>query len=102
MLIHRHAEKALVALGQKMPVPASAMIQRLKEAPAPEEDTAIELCRLQYAHGPIHQPTGTNGDQVVAVVRGGAVVTIMLRRSWSQPFTPDALRVQEVRTWHAT
>ena len=101
MLVHRHAEKTLIALGAKTPVPASVMIQRLKEAPAPKNDTAIELCRLSFAHGPIHQPTGTNGDQVVAVVRGGAVITVMLRRSWSQPFTPDALRVQEVTSWHA-
>lgn len=99
MNVHRHAEKSLVALGHKLPVPASVLIQRLREAPAPEKDTAIELCRLQFAHGPVHEEFGTNGDSLVVVVRGGNVLTAMLRRSWSQPFTPDALRVEEVVAW---
>lgn len=38
---------------------------------------------------------GSNGDTVWAVVRGGIIVTVMLRRS-SQPSTPEAMRVSAV------
>lgn len=34
----------------------------------------------------------SNGDTVIAIVRGGRVITYMFRRS-TQPFTPDALGV---------
>ena len=37
----------------------------------------------------------SNGDTVWAVVRGGTVVTVMLRRS-TQPCTPETFRVREV------
>ena len=38
---------------------------------------------------------GSNGDNAVVIVRGGAVVTTFYRRS-NQPMTPDRLRVDEV------
>jgi len=37
----------------------------------------------------------SNGDQVWAIVRGGRVKTVMLRRS-TQPATADAMRVDHV------
>lgn len=100
MIVHRHAEKSLVALGGKLPVPASVLIQRLREHPAPEKDTAIELCQLEFAYGPVHEATGTNGNSLVAIVRGGRVLTVFLRRTWNQPFTPDRMRVKECVSWH--
>jgi len=43
-----------------------------------------------------HDGSGSNGDTVVVIVRGGEVTTVMLRRSWNQPFTPEALNVDRV------
>ena len=37
----------------------------------------------------------SNGDAVWAIVRGGTVATVMLRRS-TQPSTPEAMRVDRV------
>lgn len=99
MNVHRHAEKSMVALSGKLPVPASVLIARLRQMEAPVEDTALEVCRMTMAHGPVHEETGTNGDSLVVIIRGGNVLTAMLRRSWNQPFTPDALRVARVATW---
>lgn len=98
MLVHRHAEIALVALTQKMPVPASIIIERLKNTPAPELDIAFVVCQMTMAHG---RPfiDGSNGDTVVVISRGGVAVTAMLRRSWNQAFTADVLRVDEVISW---
>lgn len=99
MIVHRHAEKSLVALGAKLPVPASVIIARLRAEPDPAHDTAIELCQLSFAHGPVHEPTGTNGNSVVAICRGGRVLTVFLRRTWNQPFTPEKMRVEECVSW---
>ena len=96
MKMRRHAEVALVAMGSRMPVPASVIIERLKNEPAPKTSTAIEVCRLQFAVG----TDRSNGDSVVVIVRKGTVMTAMLRRSWSQPFDPKHLRVQQVQSWH--
>ena len=100
MIVHRHAEKSLVAMSGKLPHPASVYIQRLRDEPAPEKDTAIELCQLKFALGPVHEETGTNGNSLVVIIRGGHVLTAFLRRTWNQPFTPDAMRVEEVQSWH--
>lgn len=43
-------------------------------------------------------PTLSNGDSVVAIIRDGRVVTLMYRRS-TQPFTPEALRVDDVAVY---
>lgn len=53
---------------------------------------AVLVGRLREARGAL---IGSNGDEVWAVLRDGALVTIMLRRS-DQPATPQALRVQHV------
>lgn len=99
MIVHRHAAKALVALTQRMPVPASVVIARLESTEAPDGSLAIEVCRLKFAVG---NSTSSNGDSVVVIVRDGTVVTAMLRRSWNQPFNPAALRVDEVTSWRWT
>lgn len=36
---------------------------------------------------------GSNGDHLVVVADEGSVITVMLRRSWDQPFRADALGV---------
>ena len=98
MRVNRHAEVTLIALTGKMPVPASVIIDRLRKMEAPAGSCALEVCRLQFARG---DASTSNGDSVVVVIRNGAVVTAMLRRSWNQPFTPERLRVDEVASWAA-
>ena len=41
MLVHRHAEKSLIALTLKTPRPASVYIHHLKNRPAPTEKLAV-------------------------------------------------------------
>ena len=96
MEIHRHAEKALVAMNRKLPVPASVLLQRLRESDI-TEDVAIVVCRMTMSHG-VRASGGTNGDVVVAIAREGRVITVMLRRS-NQLFTPHVLRVDRVIEW---
>jgi hypothetical protein len=96
MIVNRHAEKALVSMGHRMPVPASVIIHRLKSEPAPSGSKAIEVCQLKSAVG---HPDGSNGDTVVVVIRDARVITAMLRRSWNQPFTPESMRVDEIERW---
>jgi len=96
MIVHRHAEVTLEALTGKMPVPASVILARLREMPAPSGSLALEVCRMTIARG---HPEASNGDSVVVVVRDGMAITAMLRRSWNQPFTPEKLRVDRVDTW---
>lgn len=97
MNVSTHAETALVALTQKMPVPASAVMARLRAEPTPAEDIAIVACRMTIAYGTPH--VGSNGDTVVIIVRRGEAKTAMLRRSYNQSFAPEILRVGKVITW---
>lgn len=55
---------------------------------------AIEVHR--YPDPVLDGETGSNGDSVVVIAREGTVETVMLRRSWNQPFTRSALRVDRV------
>lgn len=89
MNVHRHAEKSLIALGDRLPAPASVIIDRLKNMEAPDADhVALVIGNCN--------PEGSNGDTVVAIVREGNVITVMLR--WShQQFTPGVLRVERVQ-----
>jgi len=96
MIVTRHCEKALVALGPRMPVPASVVLARLRAEPTPASSTALEVCRLQFAYG---AADASNGDAVVVIIREGVAVTAMLRRSYNQPFTPASLRVDAVQSW---
>lgn len=97
MIVHRHAEKALVALTQKMPMPASVIIERLRAMEAPKVSVALEVCRMTMAHGRPHE--SSNGDSVLVIIRGGMAITAMLRRSWNQSFDPAVLRVDEFVSW---
>lgn len=97
MIVSRHAEVSLVALSGKMPIPASVIIDRLRNTESPTVDTALEVCRMTMSRG--DRVTSSNGDSVVAIIRHGKVWTIMLRRSWNQPFNPKALRVEAVARW---
>ena len=96
MIVHRHAEVTLEALTGKMPVPASAIIARLRAEPAPTQSMALEVCRMTMPRG---TSNASNGDSVVVIIRSGMAITAMLRRSWNQPFTPASLRVDAVASW---
>lgn len=96
MKVHGHAEAALVALGDSMPMPASLILDRLRKMEAPATSAALEVCRMTMSRG---AASSSNGDSVIVIVRNGAAVTAMLRRSWNQPFTLAALRVEAVAAW---
>lgn len=56
-----------------------------------ERDVAVFLTRTNDRGSLV----GSNGDTVWAIVRGGAIATVMLRRS-DQPSTKGAMRVDVV------
>lgn len=103
MRVTEHAEKALLALGPNLPMPASVIVNRLRKTPAPDGTTAaLEVATLQSLRGdlnPVLSSRNSNGDTVVVIVRSGAAITAMLRRSWNQPFTPEAFGVEAVVRW---
>lgn len=103
MIVHRHAEKALVAMTQKMPVPASVVLAQLRAMPAlpPGRSRAMVMPlgrRLGEWSGD-RNDRQSNGDTVVIIQRDEIAITAMLRRSWDQQFTPEVLRVDEVIEW---
>jgi len=58
-----------------------------------KRDTAVRIMRTgMVGHA---WSEHSNGDTIVAIIRGGTVVTFMFRRA-TQPFTPANLQVQEV------
>ncbi len=76
-----------------LPVEAIAFIlaEELKDVELEGRDVAVFICRTQDRGSLV----GSNGDCIWAIVRDGAVSTIMLRRS-NQPATKAALRVDAV------
>lgn len=56
-------------------------------------DTAVRLARTDMVGQAWSEHS--NGNTIVAIIRGGTVVTFMFRRE-SQPFTPETLSVREV------
>lgn len=98
MRVSRHAEVSLVALSSDLPEPASVILARLRQMDAPAGSCALEVARMTMWLG---SRSSSNGDSVVVIVRDGEAKTAMLRRSWNQPFTPAALRVDEVASWVA-
>jgi len=58
----------------------------------PSEDLAIYAARLSASRA---AECGSNGQNVVVMVRSGKVATVMLRRD-NQPATRSALRVDRV------
>lgn len=63
-------------------------------APRFSEDTAVRMLTLPAV---VNEPWGerSNGNEVWAIYRNGAVQTVMLRRS-TQPGTCAALRVERI------
>lgn len=61
----------------------------------PTQDVAVLLAVLDHKarDGKNCRAPGSNGDQVIGIIRQGYLTTIQFRRS-SQDFTPAALRVQ--------
>jgi len=101
MLVHRHTEKSLVALGQKMPQPASVILARLRTEDI-EGAAALIVARLPESLGRWNgrqDDKATNGDTLVVIARDNIAITAMLRRSWDQDFTPEVLRVDRVIDW---
>ena len=62
-------------------------------------DTAVVLGQLETPI-PYVDDKSSNGDLVLLIVRNNFPVTIMLRRSWNQPLTKEALDVREIRFWN--
>ena len=58
-------------------------------------DTAVILDKLEKPI-PYIDDTKSNGDLVILIVRKNYPVTIMLRRSWNQPLTKEALDVEDI------
>jgi hypothetical protein len=89
MFVTSHAEARLIGrIGQRT---AQGILDRLEALAGTLDNVAIEVARFTEAR---HDPeTGSNGDQVVVIAVEGSVETVMLRRSWNQPFTPKALDV---------
>jgi hypothetical protein len=81
------------AATRSLPVEAMAFIleEELKDVDLNGRDVAVFICKTQ-GRGTYF---GSNGDCIWAIVRGGVVATVMLRRS-DQPATKAALRVDAV------
>lgn len=67
-----------------------------------ERDTAILLKNLHECKNESSLPhklrRESNGELVILIIRESKPITIMFRRS-DQPFTPEALRVDEIKIW---
>lgn len=70
---------------------ADRLIDALERIDGEPGNVAIEVATLPEVG---YADDGSNGDRVVVIARDGSVETVMLRRSWNQPFTPAALSVQ--------
>ena len=58
-----------------------------------KRDTAVRIMRVSMVGQAWSNQS--NGNTIIAIIRGGSVVTFMFRRD-TQPFTPEHLSVQEV------
>jgi len=64
-------------------------------APKLRGSWALKLATLDAQVG-VSWGDRSNGNEVWAIVRGGSLVTVMLRRE-TQPKTPEALKVDNVK-----
>lgn len=90
MEVTPHAQRQ--AAQRDIPLDMVVKVIRAKLGGRRFDSAAVKVGTLREERGSL---IGSNGDQVWAVLRGGDVVTIMLRRS-DQPATPSALRVRHV------
>lgn len=91
MFVSAHAHKRLQQrLGSVWAARIIAALERVNGEP---DNAAIEVAVLPYV---VYDNDGSNGDRVVVIARGGEVTTVMLRRSFDQPWTPEALSVDRV------
>lgn len=76
---------------------AESIIRRLEAMPGALGDVAIEVYRqISVKRMTDTLPDMSNGDQIIVIARDGSIETVMLRRSWNQPFTASALGVDRV------
>lgn len=69
-----------------------------------DSDTAILLKKLPKPKNcnqsaDYHKRELSNGNLVILIVRDKRPITIFFRRD-DQPFTPQALRVQDIKIWY--
>lgn len=81
----------------------TAVIERIQRVAAalPDADTALRIMRLAAGQRNDAWSDASNGDTVWAIIRGGRVTTVMLRRS-TQPTTPAAFDVATVLFYRET
>lgn len=78
--------------GERSEVRLTVQVVREAGLITPSEDLAIYAARLSSERA---AECGSNGQNVVVMVRSGKVATVMLRRD-NQPATRSALRVDRV------
>lgn len=95
MYVSQHATARLAErLGADHAAKLVSLLERMTGEPG---NVAIEVHRIPpHSHG--ERGSLAQGDQVIVIVRDGSVDTVMLRRSWNQPFTPAALSVARCTT----
>lgn len=93
----RQSIHALGRIGERLtPEDADIIAERLATVTAHRFKSSVAV-RLHRLARPIGDPwsDGSNGSDVWAVIRGGTVATVMLRRK-SQPTNPGAFGVERV------
>lgn len=88
------SQHAIARLAERLGAGHAAKLVSLLETLTGEPgNVAIEVHRYPW---PDNAAEPMAGDQVIVIVRDGSVDTVMLRRSWNQPFTAPALCVDRV------
>jgi len=93
----RQSTHALGRVAERLsPEDAAVVAERLARVEAHKYKNSVAV-RLHRLPQPVGDPwgDGSNGSDVWAVIRGGTVATVMLRRK-SQPTNPHAFGVERV------
>lgn len=92
--VNAHVQHRVIERIEKEGLPVAYIESRVRglDGQYRAEDVAVRLALLPRSVGAFPD---SNGNEVWAIVRGGQVKTVMLRRS-DQPATPTALRVNKV------
>lgn len=95
-MITKHAEQRLAERGITL---SNLFLQSLlNECGDKETAVLIKIIEPNKADKTeFHKRDYSNGDLVILIVRSNKVTTAMFRRS-DQPFTPEALKVQTVKS----